>query len=384
MSGGYELEVRVRAPLDRFDLVVDQTIRHRFTGIFGPSGCGKTSLLEVIAGLERQARGRVRLGERVWLDSERGIYVPPERRDIGYVPQDGLLFPHLDVRRNLLAGAHRASGRGGARATLGSVCELLELGDLLGREVATLSGGERQRVALGRAICSGPQLLLLDEPLASLDLPLRRRVLPFLERVRRELDVPTILVSHDPAEVQTLCDRLVVLRDGTVVTSGVTREVLTDPRVFALSGGSFENLLPCRLDAVEDSAIRVRLGHDGAGVAVLAARGPGAAADSRTPLFVAFPAHEVIIALSRPQGISARNLLPARIEAITAVDSDRLVTATLTGDGSPVTAQITADACDSLGLELRAEVWLIIKTAACRLIGGEPTPVGGDSPRTRC
>ncbi|MDX1503947.1 MAG: ATP-binding cassette domain-containing protein, partial [Thermoanaerobaculia bacterium] len=187
------LQIEVRLPLDRYDLEVGLTTRRHVTGIFGSSGAGKTTLLKVVAGLKRRARGRVVLGDAVWLDTDRRIYLPPEDRDVGYVPQEGLLFPHLNVRQNLLAGAKRARRRGRSpRALLADVAELLELGELLDRQVGSLSGGERQRVALGRAICSGPQLLLLDEPLASLDVPLRRRVLPYLRRVRRQLEIPIL------------------------------------------------------------------------------------------------------------------------------------------------------------------------------------------------
>ncbi len=215
------LEVDVRLALDRFELEVDFVADQPVTGVFGASGAGKTSLLEVVAGLRRGARGRLAFGGEVWLDSTARRFVPPERRHIGYVPQDGLLFPHLNVRENLLAGRKRAveSGQQPAEA-LETVAGLLELGQLLERSVATLSGGERQRVALGRALCSGPPLLLLDEPLASLDLPLRRRLLPFLRRVRDQLTVPMLLVSHDPIEVQARCDDLSVLEEGRAIARG--------------------------------------------------------------------------------------------------------------------------------------------------------------------
>lgn len=221
------LAVQVTVPLAQFPLAVDFVAAQRVTGVFGPSGAGKTSLLHCIAGLKRKARGRIELGGEVWLDTKKGIYVPPERRAIGYVPQDGLLFPHRNVRGNLLAGAARARRHGwNVDETLKTVCDLLEIGPLLDREVATLSGGEHQRVALGRAICSGPRLLLLDEPLASLDQPLRQRVLPFLKRVRDEFALPMLLITHDPTEVQALCDEVVVLREGRLVAQGGVGEVL--------------------------------------------------------------------------------------------------------------------------------------------------------------
>jgi molybdate transport system ATP-binding protein len=228
MSKPPHLDIRVTVPLAQFPLAVDLTTEQRITGIFGPSGSGKTSLLHCIAGLKRKARGRIAVDGEVWLDTEQGIYLPPERRAVGYVPQDGLLFPHRNVRGNLLAGAARARQNGwNVDETLETVCSLLEIGHLLDREVATLSGGEHQRVALGRAICSGPRLLLLDEPLASLDRPLRQRVLPFLKRVRDELALPMLLVTHDIAEVQALCDEVVFLRDGVLVAHGAVEEVLS-------------------------------------------------------------------------------------------------------------------------------------------------------------
>jgi molybdate transport system ATP-binding protein len=370
MNPDYELRLRVRLRLDRFDLDVDHRTSRRATGIFGPSGAGKTNLLKIIAGLETRAHGLVRLGDRVWLDSEDAVYLPPEARDIGYVPQDGLLFPHMNVRQNLLAGAARAGGNGRSPTeTLDRVCELLELGQLLERRVAALSGGERQRVSLGRALCSGPRLLLLDEPLASLDIPLRRRVLPFLHRVRQELEVPMVLVSHDPTEVQALCDELLVLEGGRVVTRGPTREVLTDPRVFELGGDEpFENLLPCRVGASEGAVTEVWLGRDADGARLLT---PRSEIDPGSELLVAIPADEIIIALGRPEGISALNVLPARVSSVQAIGHNRLVAAEISPQAPPVTAKITERACDQLALTPGRPIYLIIKTVACRLLGAE-------------
>ncbi|MEE3178395.1 MAG: ATP-binding cassette domain-containing protein, partial [Verrucomicrobiota bacterium] len=177
----------------------------RVTGLFGASGSGKTTWLETMAGLRRSARGFIQFGETVWLDSDARIDVPPEQRGIGYVPQDHLLFPHMTVRRNLQSGQQRAAVSGhDFKRMLEDVVDVLELDSLLERGVRELSGGERQRVALGRALCSGPRLLLLDEPLASLDLQLRLRILPFLQRVRDHFDVPMLVVSHNPIELQAL------------------------------------------------------------------------------------------------------------------------------------------------------------------------------------
>ena len=359
------LRVSVRLPLDRFDLEIDFATRAHAVGVFGPSGAGKTSVLRAIAGLEARARGRISLGDEVWLDSDAGIWVPPERRSIGYLPQDGLLFPNQDVRGNLLAGAARARREGSRVEELfDTTCRLLELTALLDRNVATLSGGERQRVALGRAICSGPRLLLLDEPLASLDLPLRRRVLPFLRRVRAQLEIPMLLVSHDPIEVQALCDDLVAIQHGAVVANGEVRDVLTDAEVLPFSGHEgFDNMVQCTLLEHGAGTSTVQLG-EASGARLTVPKTSGAAGDSR---LLRVPAREIIVAINRPVGLSARNFVPATNVRIRSDGDLRMVVAEL-GNGSPeLAAVVTSEACSALELEVGQHVYMIIKTASCDL-----------------
>lgn len=205
----------LRLPLASFDLRVDATIERPVTAIFGPSGAGKTSLMEIIAGLRRRHEGRVIFNNRILADASQGIFVPPERRAIGYVPQDGALFPHLNVRANLLYGYRGPQpGAPSSALTLEHVSEVLEITTVLSRSVGDLSGGEKQRVALGRALLAAPTLLLLDEPLAGIDAPLRGRLIPYLARIRDEFKVPMIYISHSPNEVMTLCDEVLVLSRG--------------------------------------------------------------------------------------------------------------------------------------------------------------------------
>ncbi len=198
-----------------FVLEMHERIEARVVALFGPSGAGKTSVLESIAGLRRPRRGVIRIGERTLFDAAAGVDVPSHRRRVGYVPQDLALFPHMDVRRNILYGAGAGPGGG-----FEHVIALLELGPLLDRGVAGLSGGERQRVALARALAASPALLLLDEPLAALDITLRSRILPYLERIRDDLATPMLYVSHAEAEVRALADWVVVLDGGRVLRSG--------------------------------------------------------------------------------------------------------------------------------------------------------------------
>jgi molybdate transport system ATP-binding protein len=195
-----------------FLLAAKARLDARAAALFGPSGAGKTTILDAIAGLRRPRRGTIAVNGRVLFSSDQGINLPPHHRHVGYVPQDVALFPHMLVRGNLLYGRHP-----GVSPDLERVVSMLEIDGLLDRRVTELSGGERQRVALGRALMSGPSLLLLDEPLAAVDVPLRRRILPYLQRVRDELTVPIIYVSHDREEIDELADVVVNVEGGRVV-----------------------------------------------------------------------------------------------------------------------------------------------------------------------
>ena len=204
-----------------FRVEVREQFASRITALFGPSGAGKTTVLDAVAGLRRPASGSIAVGSRVLFASDRGLNLPAHQRHIGYVPQDVALFPHMDVRRNVLYGR-----RDGQKLAVGVVMSMLEIEGLLDRSVAQLSGGERQRVALARALMSSPELLLLDEPLAAVDVERRRRILPYLERVRDQLAVPIIYVTHDIAEVRLLADHVIVLDEGRTIRSGTPPDVL--------------------------------------------------------------------------------------------------------------------------------------------------------------
>lgn len=210
-----------------FELHAAFEIDHRFTALFGPSGSGKTSVLSVIAGLLTPQTGVVRLGARTLLDTAQSRGLRPEQRRIGFVFQDARLFPHITVEGNLRYGQRRRNARAVGFAR---VVEVLEIGPLLRRSPHHLSGGEKQRVALGRAILSGPELLIMDEPLASLDDPLKDRILSYLCRAIAEWDIPTLFVTHSQAEVRQAADWVIVMEKGRVIGVGSPEHVLAQPR----------------------------------------------------------------------------------------------------------------------------------------------------------
>jgi molybdate transport system ATP-binding protein len=219
------IEARFRARLGAFRLDVDlQCPSSGITSLFGPSGCGKTSVLRAIAGLDRHSGAYVKIGESVWQDEQ--FFLPPHRRPLGYVFQEPSLFEHLDVRRNLEYGIKRVD-KDHRRVALDNAIELLEIGGLLKRKPDKLSGGERQRVAIARALALSPRLLLMDEPLAAVDVERKQEIIPYIESLHRELKIPVIHVSHLPDEVARLADHLVLLESGKVSASGEVHELFT-------------------------------------------------------------------------------------------------------------------------------------------------------------
>jgi len=364
------LEMRLRLEQGRFTLDAGHASGARVVGIYGPSGSGKTTWLEAVAGLRRGARGYIRCGETVWLDSARGLCVPASGRGIGYVPQDCLLFPHRSVRGNLRSGLRRAvrAGEGEAAARMEEVIAVLELEELLAGRVSELSGGERQRVALGRALCSGPQLLLLDEPLASLDGGLRRRILPFLLRVRDHFEVPMVIVSHNALEMQTMCEEVVVVRAGKVTATGSPGEVLTRPGTYGgADGEGYENILPACVTGHREDTTALSLGKGGGGPQVRTLRLP---CEAGARVFLGIRASDVLVATGALEGLSARNRLKAVIASIRPMEDRAIATLELAGAGEvALIAELTREAVRELGLSAGRSVYVFMKSSAFRLYG---------------
>ena len=358
------LHIDLRLALGDHTLPVSFDTSAKVTGIYGPSGVGKSSLLRAIAGLQ-PASGSLRFGDQVWQDGQTAL--APEHRHIGWVPQDALLFPHLDVRANLLAGRARATARGhDVQALLSRVTDLLEIGPLLNRSTTDLSGGERQRVALGRALCSGPQLLLLDEATAALDAALKRRILQFLLRIRAEFDIPMIWVSHNPRDLQALCDDLVVLGAKGVQAQGHPRILLADPNVLPdRSATDFESLLPGVVVHSDHQRCRLKLSKGDAEITVLPSGIP-----VHAEALVAIRARDVILATQDPGGVlSARNSLRAVVAQITPTATGNLVHLDLIdAQGPHLAAHLSVQAVEELDLGPGVSVRAIFKASACALV----------------
>lgn len=351
--------VQLAAQLARFELAVEFEVQTRALGLFGASGAGKSTVLEALAGWRDDARGRIELDGEMWLDSERGVRVSPQRRRVGYVPQDLLLFPHLDVAGNLRFGASAD-----AESVLARAIDVLELAPFLERDVATLSGGERQRVALARAVASRPRLLLLDEPLGALDRPLRRRILPYLLRLREEFDIPLVLVSHDPTEISALCDHALVLQEGRVSARGAPSEVLPDASGSARGVEEFENVLRGSVSALRGEVATIDLGG-----ATLDVPSAGLALGARA--LVTLRADDVLVAIERPRGISARNVVLAIVEKVERGSvGSRGGAARLRArlGWQALWIELTDSALDELAIQPSSEVFLVIKTRACRAV----------------
>jgi molybdate transport system ATP-binding protein len=353
-----ELSVDIQHEQGAFTLQAKFHSEGRLTALFGPSGSGKTTLVNAIGGLIRPSHGQIEVNGRVLVDTQRGIFVPKHRRRIGYVFQEGRLFPHMNVRQNLLFGRW-FTPRDQRSVNFGAIVDLLGIGHLLARRPATLSGGEKQRVAIGRALLADPQLLLMDEPLASLDEARKAEIYPYLERLRDEGEVPIVLVSHSAAEIARLATSIVVLSEGRVTASGPTADILRHG-----------NLLPQQERSEAGALIETTVaGHDAVyDLTHLEARGgvmtvPRLALPVGAHVRLRLRARDIILSLNAPEGLSALNVLPARIVSIEEPDGAGVDVA-LDCAGDALVARLTRMSVGRLGLAPGMPVHAIIKSVA--------------------
>lgn len=325
------------------------------TAVFGPSGCGKSTLLRCVAGLEKKSRGIVKIGPHIWQEKDR--FLPVHRRALGFVFQDGALFPHLSVRENLEYGLKRA-GAGRQTIVMAEVVELLGLEKLLARGTTELSGGERQRTALGRALLTSPDLLLLDEPLAALDRASRRGIYPYLERLRTDFTLPVLYVTHALDEAARLADHMVLLEDGQAVHSGPLTEMLTSPAPGLAHGDEAGAIVSARVDGHDREFHLACLAFDGG---TLMVADTGLVIGQRVR--VRIHARDVSLALDPVGGSSILNILPARVLALIS-DSPAHVLVRLAIGDSVILAAITHRSAAALKLGPGREVFAQIKSVA--------------------
>jgi molybdate transport system ATP-binding protein len=338
------------------------------TALFGRSGAGKTTVINAIAGLFRPASGRIALDDHVLLDTARGVMLPAHRRRIACVFQDGRLFPHLTVRQNLVYGrwfadrrdAGRRSGQGAL--TFDEVVAILDIAPLLARRPGTLSGGEKQRVAIGRALLSRPEVLLLDEPLAALDAARKEEILPCLERLRDGTRLPMIHVSHSVDEVARLATTIVLLEEGRVILSGSARDVLSDPGAAPHLGlRNAGAVLPACVEAVEpDGLTRLRTA---AGPVWVPSFGDPPGPPPGTTVRMRIAAQDVILSRTRPEGLSALNILPVTVAAVRQGDGPGTLVQLQLGPDR-LLARVTRRSAAALGLVPGLHCHAILKAVA--------------------
>lgn len=350
------IQARFHIERDGFVLDVDLALPARgVTGIFGPSGCGKTTLLRAIAGLERDTAGYCRVGDMLWQDAAH--FVPVHRRPLGYVFQESSLFPHLSVRHNLEYGLKRVPEHE-RRVSLEEAAALLGVERLLARRTHGLSGGERQRVAIARALLTSPRLLLMDEPLASLDQASKQEILPYLERLHDELDMPVLYVSHAPDEVARLADQLVLLDAGRVRASGPLGELLTRLDLAREPWAEAETVIEAQVAGHDETYHLSHLDFAGGRFHVVRNSLP---VGHKARLRVL--ARDVSITLQAQSGTSILNIFPAVVEDLAeAGQSQMLVRLRLAG--APLLARITRKSASALGLVPGKPVYAQVKTVA--------------------
>lgn len=359
MNDTQGLRLRLRLVRPDFALHVDLALPATgITVLFGPSGSGKTSLLRCVAGLEKPAQGVIRVGSELWQDDASGVFRPPWQRDLGYVFQEASLFEHLDVGQNMAYGLKR-SGKLGAEDALERAIELLGIGHLMHRSPSSLSGGERQRVAIARALATQPRLLLLDEPLAALDLARRHEILPWLERMRDELSLPMLYITHSVDELARLANHVVVLEGGAVKACGPAQEVLARVDTPAIVGDEAGVLLSGTVVEVDARWHLAKVAFSGGALWVRDSAMP-----LGQPVRLRVLARDVSLTVHEMQDTSIQNHIQGRIEAIADDVHPSQALVRVRCGASVLVARVTRRALSTLNLAEGAAVWAQVKSVA--------------------
>lgn len=352
------LDVSVERQLGTFRINAAFTCGPGVTALFGQSGSGKTSVVNMAAGLLRPERGRIAVDGRVLFDSAAGIDIPPHRRRIGYVFQDARLFPHLTVRRNLAYGSWFVP-KGERYAAFDHVVELLGIAHLLGRRPSLLSGGEKQRVAIGRALLASPRLLLMDEPLASLDEQRKEEIFPYIERLRDRMGVPILYVSHALDEVARLADTMVLMSAGSVTAVGGVEDLTARVDLRPLTGRYEAGAVIHARVAAHDEIYGLSELHFDGGVL----RVPRVPQPVDAPVRLRIPARDVSLSMRRPEELSVLNVLHGRIADIS-LDGGPYAEVRVSVGSAALLARVTRLSAKELGLAQGREVYALVKSVA--------------------
>ncbi|MDW3652629.1 MAG: molybdenum ABC transporter ATP-binding protein [Bacteroidia bacterium] len=354
------LELDILLPRNHFDLKIQEKFSAGITGVFGPSGAGKTSMLHAIAGLAKPKEGFIKIGDKPLFDREAKLHVPIEKRNIGYVFQEGRLFPHMKVEKNLRYGQKK---KGNNQVSFDEVVELLQLGHLLDRKISQISGGESQRTALGRSLLSSPDLLLLDEPFSAVDMVLRKQILPFIIRIQQKFKIPILVVSHDLPDLLKLSDRLCLIREGKVIGHDSYYELLKKPELADLFGASSV------INAID---MRVVQAYPESGLTILNGNGEGQEVRIKCEqsrevyrkgqeIKIFIQADDIALSKEKLENVSIQNQLKGKITGIIERAASQLCVVDV---GFPLLVEISAESQKRMDIRKGSEIWCLFKSVA--------------------
>lgn len=354
-----KLEVNIKRQIGTFHLDAAFKVEKSLTAIFGPSGSGKTTILNCIAGVSKPSEGEIIIDGEPLYSSTRAINLPPERRGMGYVFQEGLLFPHLSVERNIFYG-FREEDETRCHIVPQAVIDILDIGNLLEKKPPQLSGGEQQRVAIARALLSHPRLLIFDEPVSALDWALKSRFLGYLKRVKEEFHVPILYVTHALSEIMNLADEVVVVKGGRVLASGGVSSLFHYPNIFPIiESEGLENVLTLKVLSHDRERGVTELGLGEQRLVV-----PLNVSEQGSLVSAIIRVQDIIVSRERPTGLSARNILEGVVEDISVVGNKAILYADL---GERMIVEITREALEELEISIGKRYFFIIKSNSIRV-----------------
>ena len=357
------VKINIKLPRHHYDLLVEEKFQNGITGIYGNSGSGKTSLLKCIAGLEKPTEGHISIHDRVLFDSSKNINLPVERRNIGYVFQEGRLFPHMSVEQNLRYGMKLEAP---SDLDFDEVIELLNLSHLLKSYPSQISGGEQQRTALARTLLSFPDILLLDEPFSAVDVRLRSQILPFILKIQQVVQIPVFIVSHDLPDILHLTQNILLLQEGKCFGHGNYYALLADTKYSKILGGlSIINTVDMRVAEIQEEQGLVLLQHHDQVKVIVKCRTPQTCISHNQSIRIVIHADDIALSSNPIQNITIQNQLEGQVLEIVQQDSAQLC---IVDVGFKLAVEITSDSLHRMGIEKGSKVWCLFKSMAVDVV----------------